>query len=242
MEDLKNEFSSYIKNNYDMTNDNIIRKYYHSYRVMDLCRIIAKSENMNNNDIEIASYMGLLHDIGRFEQWKLYNTYNDLKSIDHADLGIKILFDYQKIKNFYLLKNNYDEIYDAIRYHNKLELPNGLSEHNKRLCKVLRDADKLDILYLISIKAIKTEESIEAISPKVKEAFLNKKSIDKKDVKNPNDSILLRFAFIFDLNYKSSFWYLKQYKLIDKIYDNLTNTEMFKPYVEMVKNYIDNYK
>ena len=102
MEELKNEFSLYVKNNYDMTNDNIIRKYYHSFRVMDLCRLIAKSEGMNENDIEIASYMGLLHDIGRFEQWKLYSTYNDLKSIDHADLGIKILFDYQKIKKFFL--------------------------------------------------------------------------------------------------------------------------------------------
>lgn len=239
---LRDEFGLYIKNNYDMNNSNIIRKYYHSYRVMDLCRLISKSEGMNENDIEISSYMGLLHDIGRFEQWKVYNTYDDLKSIDHAEMGIKMLFDYQIIKKFYLLKNNYDEIYDAIKYHNKLNLPTHLSEHNKIMCKVLRDADKLDILYLISIKAIPLIESNDKISSKVEIAFINKKSIDKKDIKNSNDSIILRFAFVFDLNYKYSFEYLKRYRLIDKIYNNLNNKEMFKPYVEIVNNYIDNYK
>ena len=38
--------------------------------------------------------IGLLHDIGRFEQVKVYDTFSDIDSIDHADYGVEILGDY----------------------------------------------------------------------------------------------------------------------------------------------------
>ena len=36
---------------------------------------------------------GLLHDIGRFEQLKRYQSFIDSQTIDHANLGVTILFD-----------------------------------------------------------------------------------------------------------------------------------------------------
>jgi len=35
--------------------------------------------------------IGLLHDYGRFIQWKKYKTFTDIDSIDHADLGVNLL-------------------------------------------------------------------------------------------------------------------------------------------------------
>ena len=35
--------------------------------------------------------IGLLHDIGRFEQEAQYHTFNDFKSMDHGDYGAEYL-------------------------------------------------------------------------------------------------------------------------------------------------------
>lgn len=236
---IKEVFDNHVKNNYDMSNENIVRKYYHSYRVMNLCSLIAKSEKYDNNDIDTCIVLGLLHDIGRFEQWKIYNTYKDLESVDHAELGIDILFNNEKIKDFCNVVENYDEIYDSIKYHNKIKIPDNLSEHNKRLCRVLRDADKLDIMYLISINSIKLNECDADFSEKIINDFMSCKSIDIHDIKNDNDNILMKLAFVYDLNFEYSFKFIKKYKLIEKMYENLNNKERFLPYIQKVKEYID---
>lgn len=55
---------------YDLSNSDIKLKYNHSYRVADLQVKYAKLLGFNKEDIEIAKIIGLLHDIGRFEQLK----------------------------------------------------------------------------------------------------------------------------------------------------------------------------
>ena len=76
IEIAKNEFLNYT-NSYDLSNFNIKRKVDHSLRVMELCKIIAENLNLDVEDIKLAELIGLLHDIGRFEQMKVYNTFND---------------------------------------------------------------------------------------------------------------------------------------------------------------------
>ena len=46
------EFDNYTKK-YDLNNENLNRKYYHTYRVMKLCGDIAKSLNLNEEEIKI---------------------------------------------------------------------------------------------------------------------------------------------------------------------------------------------
>ena len=77
-------------------------KIKHTFRVMRLSEMLASNLNLSDEEIYIAKMIGLLHDIGRFEQWKVYNNFRDLISIDHADFGIKVLniiinIDYLKI-------------------------------------------------------------------------------------------------------------------------------------------------
>ncbi len=168
-----------------------------------------------------------------------YHTYNDLASIDHADMAVKLLFENGDIKKFWNKEEDYDEIYDAIKYHNKYDIPDNLSEHNKTLCKVIRDADKLDLFYLLSEGFIEEHEEAQLISDKVKSDFENKKSIKRIDAKNGNDLILLHLAFIFDLNYKYSFEYLHNRKLISRYFELIKNKELFKPYFDMAEKYIE---
>lgn len=60
-ESIKLEFKKHVEN-YDTGDKAIIIKYNHSLRVMELSKVIAKENNFNDNDYEIASLVGLLHD------------------------------------------------------------------------------------------------------------------------------------------------------------------------------------
>ena len=106
LEKSKEEFLKYTEN-YDLENGNIKRKQLHSLRVMRISKEIAIGLNLNDDEIKIATLIGLLHDIGRFEQYTNYKTFRDNDSIDHGDLGAKILE--KDIRN-YIETDKYDEI------------------------------------------------------------------------------------------------------------------------------------
>ena len=234
---IKEEFKKHFRK-YDLNEPAIIRKYYHSIRVMDISRIIAKYAGFNDNDAEIAAIVGLLHDYARFEQWTKYQTYSDLKSIDHGDLAVSMLFDNNEIEKYTKIRDNYDEIYDAIKYHNKIAIPKGLTEHNNLLCKIIRDADKLDIFYLFSINKMLLPEDGQTISEQVKKDFFDGKLINRTDVSSKNDDVVLGLSMIFDLNFDYSFEYLIERNLLWRIYDNINDKERFQDYFEFVDDYI----
>ena len=205
-----------------------------AYSQCGKCRSLYK---FNDEDCEIAAVAGLLHDYGRFEQWTKYKTYNDADSIDHGDLGVSILFD-DTIKNYCLTEKSYDEIYDAIKYHNKYTIPTNLTKHNETLCKVIRDADKLDILYLCSINKELLADDESVISDKVSKDFFNQKQINIKDVKTKNDRIILYLAMIYDINFNYSFNYLNDNNLIWKILNNINNKNKFAKYFDFIDRYV----
>lgn len=232
---MKDIFSNYV-NSFDMNNEDIVIKYEHSLRVMDLSEYISRNENFTEDEINLAKLIGLLHDYGRFEQLNKYNTYNDFKSIDHGDLGCFILFDENEIKKY--TNDNLETIYNSIKYHNKYELP-SLDDKTIKFCKLVRDADKIDILYIFINKIIALEEQDEEISEVVKNDFFNKKTIKLLDCKNKNDKIIVYLAFIFDINYDSSIKYIKENKMHEKLYEVIKNKEIFKPYFDFINEYIN---
>ena len=113
-------FDSYTKQ-FDMTNRITVLKYNHSYRVSKLSNMLASSLNLNNQDVELATLIGLIHDIGRFEQIKKFNIISDkVTNTDHANESCVYLFDNGHIRDF-IKDNKYDSIIlKAIINHNKL--------------------------------------------------------------------------------------------------------------------------
>lgn len=63
-------------------------------------RWIHKELKLTEEKIRLAALIGLLHDIGRFEQYTKYNTFSDKLSADHADLGEKTLDNNDFIREF----------------------------------------------------------------------------------------------------------------------------------------------
>ena len=84
---MNKALENYIKN-YDMTDQDIKYKYNHSYRVMKKSEYLSNKLNLSKTDKELAKIIGLYHDIGRFEQDKRYDSFNDKKTFDHGDYGV----------------------------------------------------------------------------------------------------------------------------------------------------------
>ena len=84
-------FQSYVAA-YDATNPRIALKTEHTLCVTSLCDRIARGLGLPARDVDLAWIAGLLHDIGRFEQVRRYDTFNDAQSVSHAALGVEVLF------------------------------------------------------------------------------------------------------------------------------------------------------
>ena len=243
LEKAKQEFIKYTSN-YDMENEHIKRKIGHSIRVMEISTKIAESLDLSKEEIELATLIGLLHDIARFEQWRRFETYNDILSIDHGNLGVEILKENNFIRNF-IGDDKFDQlIYIAIKNHNKFKIEDGLTEKELLFSKIIRDADKLDIIYEgVEIfwgneQEIKeTEES--SITEEVYNKFIAKKLIDRTYILTKADKIISFIAFIFDINFKFDFKVIKQEDYINKILDRFNFKEKEK--MENVRKIANEY-
>ena len=233
LETAKKEFLNYTSN-YDSTDFHIKRKIDHSLRVMDISKSIAESLNLSEEEIDLAVLIGLLHDIGRFEQRRIYNTFIDEKSIDHGDLGIEILKKNNYIRN-YIKEDTYDEIiYLAIKNHNKYAVEEGIDDSARIFCNIIRDADKIDIIYQATCISWSDKEEIEnaLITEKDIIPLMDHRMVDREkdliDKGYPIVGFIGILGFIFDINYKKSFEILKE--------EDYINIELIK---KLESSYID---
>ena len=230
------EFNKYVSN-YDLNNKDIRLKYNHSFRVMELSEKYANLLGLYEEDVKLAKPIGLLHDIGRFEQLAVYHTYNDSKSIDHADYSVEQLFDKEEIKRFYKNKNHWDIIRLAIKNHNKFAIT-GVSDDRCLLhCHLIRDTDKLDILYNWSTlhDIFPIDEDIK-FSSNVITSIRNHESVKKEDIKNSSDRNACFMAFIFDIHFDECV--SEAYNYIKKVYKELKYKEIYKEAMEIIDNYV----
>lgn len=234
-----NYLDEYIKS-YDMSLPQISYKYYHSCRVMDNMITLAKSLNLPIGDIELAKCIGVLHDIGRFEQFKRFNSFSD-KNVDHGDLGETILRENNVLDHFQISKDDYEIVYTAIRNHNKYMIEQNLDSRTLRFAKLIRDADKLDILYALNNSEIKSAiwEDDSNIGDRVKNEFSSNKQVKNDGTETKNEKIVTMFSFIYDFNFSASIEIIKNEDYYGKIYHRLKHKTLFKPYIDHVNKYID---
>ena len=182
-----NYFDEYVFN-YDMDDEDINYKYHHSYRVMNIMEQIATRLNMNEKDVNLAKIIGLLHNIGRFEQDKLYDSFKDTK-MDHGDYGVDVIKRLNFLDRTNIDLSDYEVVYKAIDNHNQFKINEGLTERELLFAKLIRDADKLDILYALGNPEIKPvlKQDNELITDSLKNNFFNNELGNVKHVKNKND-------------------------------------------------------
>ena len=224
---------------YDMNDPDINYKYYHSYRVMDAMELIGTKLNLSSKDIHLAKVIGLLHDIGRFEQDKLYNSFKDGK-FDHGDYGVQILKKTNFLDKCNIDREDYEVVYKAIDNHNQFKLNIDLNERELFFAKLIRDADKLDILYALSNEKIKPvlKQDNSEINETIEKQFYTNVPGNLKDSKSLNDGLVITFCYIYDINFKETLRLIYENKYYDKIYQRINRKDIFEKYLYHTNNYI----
>lgn len=246
LEEAKKEFLKYV-NQFDVNDERITQKMGHSLRVMENSRKLAQNIGLEEEKINLATLIGLLHDIGRFEQHVMQKKQKDAKFIDHGDLGVEILK-----KDNYIRKYIHDDKYDTIIFksienHSKYKINPQLNKEELFFAKMIRDCDKLDIFYeTTDLYWRGQEEKIEncEISDYIFDEFEKQKTIEKNREKQKNEleTIISVIAFLFDINFKESFEIIKNEKYIDKIVGRFNyKKEKTKEQMETIKNTANNY-
>lgn len=240
-------FNNYVKN-YNKEDPRIMLKIEHTYRVADLCEIIAKSLNFGKEDVELAWLIGMLHDIGRFEQLKKYGTFHDASSINHAHYGVEILFLQGHIRDF-IDSSCYDEIIQtSIEYHNIYVLPDNLAKRTKLFCDLLRDADKIDILKVnvdIPLETIYEfdEEQLKqsVITTEVMESYLKHQAVKHNLKKSPVDHIVGHISLVFELVFPISLKIVAEQGYLKQMFEFKSKNEKTKKQIMRLKQDMQAY-
>ncbi|MCF8025044.1 MAG: HD domain-containing protein [Desulfobacteraceae bacterium] len=200
----------------------------HTLRVCENIMDIGRSLNLCENELRIAGTAALLHDIGRFEQYRQYGTFSDYQSEDHAALGVTV------IQNEGILSGFDPEtaglITRVVRYHNRAALPAEEDERCLFFLKMVRDADKMDIWRVMTEYYITGGNTRNPaiglnlpdtphISDKIHENLCRGRLAQMSNLKTLNDLKLLQMGWVYDLNFRRTFELVRE-----------------KGYLEMLRN------
>ncbi len=247
----KNWFENYVSN--FTSNDKLYTKFinqkiHHTYRVIDFIEQIALNRNFSSEEIFLSRIIALFHDVGRFEQYDKYKTFNDRKSEDHALLGIKVL-DKKKVLDK-LDKTQKTIIIDSIRNHNKPNIENNLGTESEFYSKLIRDADKLDILNQVDDVLMGTNrinygvvfselEDTDVISSNVLNSFVKGEVIKYADGLTINDRKLLILGWAEDINFPESKKIAIEKQYFQNVYSTIPeNEQVQKRYDEILASLI----
>lgn len=236
MDKYRDFFHEYVAG-YDTESASIWRKHEHTIRVADNCRALAADLKFNAFNTDLAELIGLFHDIGRFEQWRVYQSFSDDKTIDHADLSVKIVKD-----NGILAEHPDFELFcTAIFYHNKFKIsPKITDDRALTFCKLIRDADKLDIIREFVTGDLQLPQDGETYSIKALNEIAAHKLLNRKIHVNTNDVNLTALALFNDIYFDYTKRCIREEFLIEKIVElyiksDPSQTNLFRQLEKFIK-------
>ena len=254
-ERVKNTFAEYTSG-YNAADPKIKLKIDHTYRVAELCELIARDLKLDEYETDVAWLTGMLHDVGRFEQIKRYNTFNDAQSVDHANFGADLLFKEGLIDTY--VDGFYDDKYgviveNAIRNHSAFRIDERLDDYTVMFCNILRDADKVDIfrvnvdtpaedIYNVTTEELKNSQ----VSPEVMAAFDERHAVLRSCKKTVVDHVAGHIALTFELVYPISLKIAKERGYLDKMMafesDNEVTGKQFEEIRAKLNEYVESVR
>ena len=198
-------FEDYL-NGYDREDEKIKLKIIHTYGVVKSAREIGHRMHLNEEDQQLAELIALLHDIGRFQQLRLYNSFSP-DTMDHAAFGVQLLFEGENpMISRFIEDRSYDELIRvAIARHSDFRLEGIQDERTLFHAKMIRDADKLDNC------RVKLLDSVEAMIGVPQEHAV--------------DYWVSYAAQYYDLNFKETWRIMKEKDYISRIIKRLEYKE-----------------
>lgn len=259
LEFFKHWFSDYTKTFHTGDQEdrkNIFLKELHTSNVCRNIQLLVRSSEIkelqpsaqNPNFEMIAETIALFHDIGRFQQYAEYKTFQDSISVNHAVLGARILSGKKVLRN--LPEREEELILQSVKFHNAFTLPDIQDSDSLLLLKLIRDADKLDIwrVFLEHYESPIDERASAAglglsdlpgYSEEVLLCIFGRRIAALSSLKTLNDFKLLQLSWIYDLNFKTSLNLLLERNYIEKIVRTLPQTDEIQKVPLFLQEYID---
>lgn len=247
---LKKWFADYVKTflgDDSEVNRNIILKEEHTYRVCHEIIAVAESLCLDEHLSMIAEITALLHDIGRFEQYSRYNTFVDKHSENHAQLGLKVIARLRLLED--LSATDAAMVCTAIANHNLAAISSDICGETLTLCRLIRDADKLDIWKVVTDYyeqgPEKRNTAIELglppdgeVSPEVFNSLRQRQIIKSGDLRNLNDFKILQLAWVYDLNFSHSLKEFERRGYLQKITGSISDKKRACVAEKLIKGFI----
>ncbi len=205
-------------------------KYDHTEQVVIEARGIADSLKLPHKERELVLIAAILHDVGRYRQLDEYGTFSDKKSVDHGDLSRDIVEATPTLR--FLNEKAREIVYTSIAAHNKLSVPNGLTPVADRVTRIIRDADKIDILRLL---AAHYREPVERRNPVVEmslpdeptvradilDQLIDERSVVVDALANTTELKILQLSWLYDINYLWTFQVLEKRGYVKRVIETL---------------------
>jgi putative nucleotidyltransferase with HDIG domain len=232
---LKDWFHQYVQGFYTLDEQlqfHIRLKEEHTLRVLESAVRIGTWFHCTFEELQLIKIAALLHDIGRFQQYQTYRTFNDALSVNHAQLGLEVLQQSEILTCAGLTDKQLEIVRKAVLYHNRRHLPTDEGGECLVAAQITRDADKLDIFAMLVThdKDNKIPQTIEfenanIYSVKIIEDILQGRLVEYPDIKTANDLLLFRLSWIYDIYFSYSFSYVLEEGYLEKLIAMLPNTE-----------------
>ena len=209
-------------------------KTAHTQRVCREVVSLGQQLGLGQAELVLAEVMALLHDVGRFEQLTRHHTFSDRRSQDHAELGVAVLEERGVLAD--MAQRERERVLRVIALHNRRCLPLAEDPTTDRFARLLRDADKLDIWYVVTtyyLGEVNYPRSVMALglpdtpgfSPRVVEEMLLRQVVDMRHVERLNDLKLLQLGWIYDVNFAPTLAAVRQRRYLERLRAVLPATE-----------------
>ena len=178
-------------------------KRIHTAHVVANARLIAEGEGFDAETARVCGAAALLHDTGRYEQLKRFNTFRDSDSVDHAVFSHDIV----KEKGWLDGDPQRETILTAVLVHNRRDVPDGLDPLTEAAVHTVRDADKLDIFRVLEHQIATTDwrHNCKAFwnlpttvrpNPAVVAAIRAGRPVDYQNIKSLADFVLIQVGWM----------------------------------------------
>lgn len=217
LDDLFAWFDAYVEP-FLVTDDegakNIRLKIEHTRKVCEAMTLLAEGEGLSEDEARIAAAVALLHDVGRFPQYRRWRTFLDSDSDNHARLAIDVIREEHVLDG--IDPSEQLLIEEAVRFHNMLAPPTSFHSPTRKYIDLIRDADKLDIWRVfVELLSQPPEERPSAailglddlpgsVSDECIAALDSGTIVRLETISCFNDFKLLQISWIYDLTYPTS--------------------------------------
>jgi putative nucleotidyltransferase with HDIG domain len=243
---LNNRYRTYLKSL--AITDPVVRQHVdlkveHTYRVISNSMIIARRSGLCESDVQLARIIALVHDIGRYQQFMTYRTFDDSLSVNHAQFGLDIA---RQIGLFDGIIDGADHtlITRAIMNHNLHRLAPLSDERLMLFSRLIRDADKVDIWYILSVQDVvntildssETQTSYE-VPDQILQCFRKGQSV--RAAESMNDYRFLRLSWIYDMNYPATFALIRKRGYVDRILARIPPSDRKDEIAAIIHQYVE---